>query len=123
MKIHYLIWDHGVKDGFTPLTIGTVVTIGRSAASSVAIFSGDVSRNHATVTRLGDGCYLTDLGSTNGTTVNGDKVKDTIELKNGDRITFGGCFTANYRVNLSPEELEKVFDDRLETFTQPESDT
>ena len=65
-----------------------VVTIGRLPDCQVTIADKGASRRHAQIRRK-DGSYvLTDLGSTNGTRLNGQTVQ-TGELTDGDRITIG----------------------------------
>lgn len=74
-----------------PLEDVSVCRIGRSEQSTVAL-SGDgrVSRNHALVQRMDTGeYYLTDLGSRNGTVLNGRLVASPTALKNGDLIRLG----------------------------------
>src|SRR5579875_356055 len=63
--------------------------IGRLPECDVVLADGNVSRHHAEI-RAGDGQYLlTDLGSTNGTRVNGYPVTAPRELRSGDEITLG----------------------------------
>ena len=50
-----------------------------------------VSRRHATITRKPGGFELADLGSTNGTFVNGRQVRKPIAVKSGDEIKFGSA--------------------------------
>jgi hypothetical protein len=65
-----------------------VVTIGRLPGCQVTIVDKGASRRHAQI-RQKDGSYiLTDLGSTNGTRLNGQTIQ-TGELSDGDRITIG----------------------------------
>lgn len=64
------------------------VTIGRMPGSSIVIDDPKVSRQHAQVYVDQDRVILTDLGSTNGTYVNGLRVTRT-ELKGQDEITIG----------------------------------
>ena len=63
-------------------------TIGRMPNSSLILSDENVSRNHAMIQRGPGGWVLTDAGSTNGTTVNGNRVSEA-QLKSGDRIVFG----------------------------------
>jgi pSer/pThr/pTyr-binding forkhead associated (FHA) protein len=65
-----------------------VVTIGRSSDCDVRVDDANVSRRHAEVRRIGDGYSLVDLGSTNGTEVNGQRIQETA-LMNGDVISVG----------------------------------
>src|SRR4051794_13297785 len=70
-----------------PLADATV-TIGRAADAEVRLTDTSVSRRHAEVRRTGDGWTIVDLGSTNGTRVNGAPVSDR-RLQDGDTITVG----------------------------------
>jgi Protein of unknown function (DUF3662)/FHA domain len=64
------------------------VTIGRLSANDVVLADSNVSRRHAELRRSRDGWRLVDLGSTNGTAVNGRPVGEHF-LVHGDRITIG----------------------------------
>jgi pSer/pThr/pTyr-binding forkhead associated (FHA) protein len=65
------------------------VTIGRSSQVEVFVADGGVSRRHAKVTPQGDGHVLMDLGSVNGTVVDGERVHEHL-LVPGDEFTVGG---------------------------------
>jgi hypothetical protein len=81
-----------VHDGATvrevPLAKGATVTIGRLSACEVVLSDRGASRRHAQVRLDGGRATLTDLGSTNGTMLNGHQVQ-TRTLADGDRITIG----------------------------------
>jgi signal transduction histidine kinase len=63
--------------------------IGRDAGASIRIDGDDISRHHARIKRMGRGEYiLEDLGSSNGTLVNGIPVKEH-HLKPGDKLRLG----------------------------------
>lgn len=64
------------------------VTIGRQAECDVVLEDSNVSRRHAEVRRQGEEYVLVDLGSTNGSKVNGTRVKQQA-LNDGDEITLG----------------------------------
>lgn len=64
-------------------------TLGRSHYCSVVVDSATASREHAAIRMTGARIELTDLGSRNGTAVNGHKVKHPVELRVGDVITIG----------------------------------
>lgn len=66
--------------------------IGRASRNKqwdIDLVDRSVSRPHAELTRRVDEWSLTDLGSANGTRVNGEDVTETVELKDGDVIEFG----------------------------------
>ena len=80
-------------DGPSPRVIelgaGPIWTLGRSAESGIVIDDTSISRKHAMLQRLGGAIFLVDLGSANGTFVNGRRVSVPITLRSGDRVTFG----------------------------------
>ena len=75
-------------DGRTyPLTARRMV-LGRSRECDIRIPDANVSRRHAEVRQEGATHWVVDLGSTNGTEVNGRRV-ERAKLSDGDRITIG----------------------------------
>jgi hypothetical protein len=64
-------------------------SIGRDASCDLAIADMTVSRRHATLERTADGWTLTDLESTNGTRVNGWRVRGKVGVTPGDLVSFG----------------------------------
>ncbi len=64
-------------------------TIGRSSKNAIHLPDGTVSKEHAEVTSRGGRHYVVDLGSRNGTRVNGQDAKEPIEIRPGDRIEVG----------------------------------
>ncbi len=75
------------------LAAGAEVVLGRDPACTVPLPAEDVSRRHARIAPDGDGHAVTDLGSTNGTWVNGVQV-ETRRLAAGDRIRVGAFVVA-----------------------------
>lgn len=63
-------------------------TIGRDSENSLCLTDSVVSRFHAEIIRLGDDFVLRDLGSTNGTFVNGARISEQI-LSDGDLVRLG----------------------------------
>ncbi len=63
--------------------------IGRLADCRITISDGNTSRHHAEIRRAGSGFVITDLGSTNGTSVNGERLTADRRLTDGDLITVG----------------------------------
>ncbi len=62
------------------------VIIGRSPECDIILPDRQVSRRHARIFRRGDQYFLEDLGSKNGTWVNGQPVQDPVPLQDGDEI-------------------------------------
>lgn len=71
-----------------PLTSERSV-IGRLADCTVVIADGNTSRHHAEIRRVANAFMVNDLGSTNGTFVNGERVTAERRLADGDAITVG----------------------------------
>ncbi|MET8244000.1 DUF1707 and FHA domain-containing protein [Streptomyces sp. NPDC005202] len=63
--------------------------IGRDPANGLRLTHETVSRVHAELTRQGGMWVLRDLGSTNGTTVNGRRVIGAAVVREGDQVGFG----------------------------------
>ena len=72
------------------------VTFGRLPDCTITFDDPNVSREHAEIRPDGGGFVLTDLGSTNGTRVNGSPIT-THRLTDGDRVTFGGTTSFEFR--------------------------
>src|SRR5262245_14658578 len=68
---------------------GIDVTFGRSRGATVHVDSDKVSRMHARVKRVADLIEVEDLGSRNGTRVNGEKIDGILRITSGDEIAIG----------------------------------
>ena len=77
---------------------GETMKIGRHATCSVVFADSNVSREHAQLINSIDGWSIVDLGSTNGTKVNGVKIAGQKLLMTGDELAFGTS-TARFEVN------------------------
>ncbi len=64
--------------------------IGRDAANPVQVHDNEVSRKHAEIEYDGAVCKVVDLDSSNGTYVNGTRIKGPQQLTSGDRLQVGG---------------------------------
>ena len=84
-----------------------VVTVGKRGDSDLVLTDASVSRQHLRISRMPDDRWaLHDLGSTNGTFVNGTRVNQT-PLSSGDRLQVGRTLmiytgSPNPSANLSP---------------------
>jgi ABC transport system ATP-binding/permease protein len=71
--------------------------IGRDPSSQLQVFDHRISRNHARIEyRLGE-FIVTDLGSTNGTVVNGRRISGPTVLRPGDQLEVGNMGTVRFR--------------------------
>ena len=76
------------QGGEFPLRPNREIVIGRSSELDMVLVEDMVSRKHAKITTDENTVTIEDLGSTNGTFVNGEKVR-TSEIRDGDRILIG----------------------------------
>jgi DNA-binding winged helix-turn-helix (wHTH) protein len=90
--VHWLICDGREQ----PLPEGSHV-IGRELSASISLRSPKVSREHARVVIDGGVAVLEDLGSKNGTFVNGQAIKGPVHLADGDEIRIG-AFQLTFRI-------------------------
>ncbi|MDB4908672.1 MAG: adenylyl cyclase class-3/4/guanylyl cyclase [Gemmatimonadetes bacterium] len=70
------------------LRTGAPLVVGRAPTSDIPVFDPTISRRHAEVVVNDEGVHVRDLGSSNGTFLNGAKI-ETASLALGDNITFG----------------------------------
>jgi FHA domain/Domain of unknown function (DUF1707) len=75
------------------------VVLGRSRDCDCVLAEASVSRRHAELRRHGKRWLLRDLGSRNGTRVNGARLLDEAEVGPGDRVSFGD---ARFRLGEAP---------------------
>ena len=68
------------------------VTIGRSSECTISLSDQNVSRRHAEVRPGSRGYAVADLGSTNGTMVNGTRIRAEQPLVDGDILSFGATY-------------------------------
>lgn len=87
--------------------VGSAMSIGRTTENDVSFFQdSNVSRNHAKIEKRGEDEYwISDLNSSNGTTVNGRPISGNKLLQDGDIIVLGG--TSEIEFILSPVEEEE----------------
>lgn len=76
------------QGGEFPIYPDKPIVVGRSSDLDMVLVEDMVSRKHARIAIAPDGITIEDMGSTNGTFVNGEKVKKA-KLKEGDRVLIG----------------------------------
>ncbi len=83
------------------------VTIGRIAGNSIQLRDTEISREHARLEKQHDQYRIADLGSSNGTFVNGKQVQE-IDLVSGDQVQLGRTLLLYTGLaGPSPEELTR----------------
>ena len=93
-----------IRDGTTSREFELIqpeIIIGRDPNVDLTIPSPAVSRRHARLTRQGEGYLLEDLGSSNGTFLNGERLVERRSLKTGDQIQLGRAISLIYEAPMS----------------------
>ena len=82
--------ERGPKElrGVSIVVRGPVI-VGRSPGADIVVGAGYVSGRHARFSLMGQNLFVEDLGSTNGTAVNGQVIGEPVALKNGDVVNVG----------------------------------
>jgi len=75
-----------------------VLNLGRDITNDIVINDKEVSRHHLRIVRGTEGFTIEDLGSTNGTFVNGKRLSGATLLKNGDMVGLGETVTLGYEL-------------------------
>lgn len=109
-----LILERGPRPNQRFILSEEQTNIGRSAGNEVVIVDPEVSRRHARITRRTADFALEDLGSTNGTFLNGHRVTHLTILQDGDVIDLGDSislrFVTTVAVPTTPVQPEAPVD-------------
>jgi len=97
---------------------GSTLLVGRAASSDIPIFDPTISRRHAKLISTGTAVRVSDLGSSNGTFVNGERVDDAT-VEEGDELVFG---KVPFRL-IAHETTERVQNERTRSATPVSSAT
>ncbi|MGE5183228.1 MAG: GGDEF domain-containing protein [Acidobacteriota bacterium] len=87
-----------------------VVTIGRAPSCEVRIDDDGMSRSHARVRYEGNRAWLEDLHSRNGTFINGQRIREPVELHDGDKIQIGRNTVVRFALQ---DALDESFHENL----------
>ena len=94
------------QGGEFPIVPDKQIVVGRSSDLDMVLVEDMVSRKHARIAMQQDQIWIEDLGSTNGTFVNGEKIKRA-RLKEGDRVLIGTSIlkviASDGQINIKPE--------------------
>jgi predicted component of type VI protein secretion system len=97
-----------LKENGAPVTLQMehdVIAIGRSKENNIVIKNIKASRRHARIERIGATYQITDLGSGNGTKVNGKKI-DFQALNKGDEIAIGDARITLKAIDDGPDAMD-----------------
>ncbi len=90
-----------------------ITTLGRDVANDIVIGDPEVSRQHSRITRTPGGYVLEDMGSTNGTFVNSERLATPRVLREGDLIGLSEKVTLTFEA-LTPGVEETVVSEAAE---------
>jgi hypothetical protein len=102
-----LVVSQGPQPGQAFVLDRDAMTVGRDPGNSIAINDPQVSRQHARITNQGGLMVIEDLGSTNGTFINGMRLTGPHALTNGDAIGMGESVTLTFHAT-APASTEAM---------------
>ena len=103
----------GSAGDVTEFPLGENNVLGRSTTASVRLADREVSRKHTQIDKEGDDYVLRDLGSSNGTFLNGKRIFGPTTMKDGDEVVIGTS-KLEFRLGRSgakPKNAEIVHDE------------
>lgn len=111
----YLIVLSGPEVGKMFRLDDSEMILGRAQSNALRINDVGVSRRHARLVSDGPGVFLEDMGSANGTFLNGDRLKQRLQLRDGDKITLGSTTILKFTYHDKFEESfqKQMFDAAL----------
>ncbi|MDJ0554538.1 MAG: adenylate/guanylate cyclase domain-containing protein [Microcoleaceae cyanobacterium MO_207.B10] len=113
----HLVLRTEAGDRYLPLVGNNCWTIGRSSDNTFVLIDRWISRNHAMIQQMDTGdFYLIDLGSRNGSFVNGRRVSIPVTLKDGYHLLFGQTELEFHCPDLQMD-VESVIDSESQEFT------
>ncbi|HEX6778233.1 MAG TPA: FHA domain-containing protein [Ktedonobacterales bacterium] len=116
-----LLVNGGPGAGTIVEVTSALLTIGRGSECDVVIPDASISRRHVQIIRQESGLYVQDLGSRNGTAINGQRLSAPCRLEDGDTLTVGNI-PLRYVVERPADQPENQQTERLPS-AQRESHT
>jgi pSer/pThr/pTyr-binding forkhead associated (FHA) protein len=98
----------GAVDLAVDITSGFDQILGRDAAADITLPDPAISRRHARLYCGADGVWLEDLGSTNGTYINGDRLTVPYRLRDGDEVRLGNCLATFHGVQNEADATQVI---------------
>lgn len=117
-RVHFLVVTEGAEHGRIIELGAEAVSIGRTPPCEVVLRDVELSRSHCRVLLHRDGVLVTDLGSTNGTFVDGRRVDGTAPLADGGYLQIGRHLLKYERRARREIEQRREFDRSLEGASQ-----
>lgn len=98
------------------IVLKSETTLGRHADCDVLLTEGHASRRHAKVLLTPDGAWVEDLGSANGTFINGSRITGRVRIASGDRLRFD---VEEYDFRMPSRTLQAIVPDENKTVYRP----
>jgi pSer/pThr/pTyr-binding forkhead associated (FHA) protein len=92
--------------------------LGRQAECDVLLTEGHASRRHARLLQAEDGYWLEDLGSSNGTFINGNRISGRVKVSSGDRLRFD---VEEYDFRVPSQAAPMALDESKTVYRAPDS--
>ncbi|GMR10473.1 MAG: hypothetical protein BMS9Abin28_1294 [Anaerolineae bacterium] len=115
---HRLVVKAGPNPGTAFDLTKEVTLIGRDVTNDISLGDPEVSRQHARLTHTPGGFVLEDLGSTNGSFVNGERLAAPRVLASGDLLGLGENVTLSFE-GASPETAQTVMGEAVQHGAAP----
>jgi pSer/pThr/pTyr-binding forkhead associated (FHA) protein len=104
MPIYRLVMRSGPATGKIFLLEKAELFVGRDLNNDIVINDPEVSRRHARLFLQGSAYVVEDLGSTNGTFINGNRLAGAYPLRQGEVVTFGEHINMVYELEVADNE-------------------
>lgn len=98
-----------------------IITVGRDITNDITINDPEVSRHHLRLTRGAGGFTIEDLGSTNGTFINGQRLSGARPMNVGDMVGLGETVTLAYDLARAPGMAPSPGPEAPQTVAAPRS--
>jgi len=98
------------------IVLKSETSFGRHADCDVLLTEGHASRRHAKLLLTPDGAWIEDLGSANGTYINGSRITGRVRIANGDRLRFD---VEEYDFRLPAKSMQSIVPDENKTVYRP----
>jgi pSer/pThr/pTyr-binding forkhead associated (FHA) protein len=106
-----------------------IFTIGRHSENDLCIPDSRLSREHIRIENFNDTFYVSDSNSSNGTTLNGARLREAVILRDGDRLNLGGA--VDIQIGFGSEEkntyqtpvVENAYSQSYESDVSPNIET
>ncbi len=112
-RAHYLAVVAGERAGLRIELGGKPVVIGRAPPADLVIDDSQISRKHCRISLVLDEVFVADLGSSNGTMVDGRRITHTEPLPVGARLQIGG-HVLEHESPVVAEATREIVEHRLE---------